>query len=94
MRKTGYGILSSLPSHPSSKPHCHNLIELSPSHAAVLEVLIAGIIVIEDLLGQEEVVLLAEAIRGLHLSHELLVESLTHHPPGDTIHDHKGDPIL
>lgn len=94
MRTKGHDTLSSPPSHHPSKPHCHHLIELRPRNTAVLEVLRAGVVVVEDLLGQVEIVFLEEAFRGLHLSHELLVQSLTHVRPGDPLRDHEGDPIL
>lgn len=71
-----------------------DLVELCPWHFEVLQILRSGDAVPKDLLGQEEIMLLAKAVGGLHFSHELLVESLTHGLPGDTLSNHEGNATL
>ena len=80
------------PAHPASPPS--NLVELSPGDTAALEVLEAGTVVVKDLLGQEEVVVLEKPLSGLHLRHELQIQCITHLLPGHPLGHHKGHPVL
>lgn len=69
------------------------LVKLSPGNHHVAE--IAGEVgLVEDFLGQEVLVVLAELVLRLDLSDEFTVERVTHHPPGNTLGHHERHSVL
>lgn len=70
-----------------------DLIKLGPGNHHVAEVAII-VRLIKDLLGQKVLVALVEVVFCLDLGCELAVESVVHHPPWNTLRNHKWDSVL
>lgn len=72
---------------------CHHLVELGPGDRHVAEV-VGKVGLVEDLLGQEVLVVLVQIVARLDLGGEFAVESVVHHPPGDSLRHHERHSVL
>lgn len=69
------------------------LVELGPGDGHVAEV-VCKVGLVEDLLGQEVLVILVQIVARLDLGGEFAVESVVHHPPGDSLRHHERHSVL
>lgn len=72
---------------------CRYLVELGPGNRHVAKV-IGKVGLVEDLLGQEVLVVLVQIVARLDLGGEFAVESAVHHPPGDSLRHHERHSVL
>lgn len=77
----------------SPRARCRHLVELGPGDRHVTEV-VGEVGLVEDLLGQEVLVVLVQIVACLDLGGEFAVESAVHHPPGDTLRHHERHSVL
>lgn len=72
---------------------CHHLVELGPGHRHVAKV-VSKVGLVEDLLGQEVLVVLVQVVARLDLGGEFAVESAVHPPPGNSLRHYERHSVL